>query len=200
VLPPAAAHQRRAHRTPTDRLRAIGRLLGTLMTLTAVAAFLALAVGPHVLGYRTVTMRTGSMRPVVDPGDVLVIRSESVTAVRPGQLLTFAAPVPGRPVLTHRVVRVDHQVEGVAVTTKGDANPGPDPWLARLDGGRAWHVVAVVPAVGWVISALHRPLVHVLSVWLVPAWLCAEVLVRLWRAPGPRSGARRPRPDTEPVR
>jgi signal peptidase len=193
-------HLRRAPQTPTDRLRAAGRLLTTLLTLTAVAGFLGLAVGPHVLGYRTVTMRTGSMRPVIAPGDVVVIRSEPVAALRPGQLLTFAAPVPGRPVLTHRVVTVEHQAAGTVVTTKGEANPGPDPWLARLDDTKAWHAVAIVPAVGWVIAALHRPLVHVISVWLVPAWLCAEVLIGLWRVPEPGRGGRRSRRDAEPIR
>jgi signal peptidase I len=200
VLLPATGVLRRAPRTPTDRLRAVGHALGTSVVLIAVAALLALAVGPHVFGYRTVTMRTGSMRPVVGPGDVVVIRSEPVTAVRPGQLITFAAPVPGSPVLTHRVVTVDHQATGTVVTTKGDANPAPDPWLARLEGDTAWHVVAVVPAVGWAIAWLHRPLVRVLSVWLLPAWLCAEALIWLWRGPRARSGVRRSPLDGEPAR
>ncbi len=153
--------------------------------LTAAALFLGLAVGPHVLGYRTLTMRTSSMAPVVEPGDVVVVKGEPVSAVQAGQLLTFEAPVPGRPVYTHRVVTVERDGGTTVVTTKGDANTAPDPWTAALDGDVAWHVVAVVPALGWVLGALHHPLVHVLGVWLLPGAICVEVLLRLWRRPRP---------------
>lgn len=70
---------------------------------------------------------------------------------------------------------------GTVVTTKGDANPVADPWQARISEARVWHVVHVVPRLGWVIAALHRPAVHLVSVWLIPVPLCAEVLGRLWR-------------------
>lgn len=153
--------------------------------LVVLAALLlgALAVGPHLFDYRTVVMRTGSMEPSIDPGDVLVLGSEPVASLEPGQILTFAAPVAGNPVLSHRVMAVRHTATDTIVTTKGDANPVADPWQAQITDERVWHVVHVVPGVGWAIAALHRPSVHLLSVWLIPAALCLEVLLRLWRRP-----------------
>lgn len=151
----------------------------------ATIALLALAVGPHMFGYRTVVMRSGSMEPVISPGDVVVIESEPLSALAVGQILTFAAPVAGNPVYSHRVTAVRTSSGGTVVSTKGDANPVADPWQARISDARVWHVVHVVPGVGWVIAALHRRSVHVISVWLIPAALCAEVLLRLWRRPAP---------------
>ena len=46
--------------------------LGNLLLLLCLAVFLLVAVGPHVFGYRTATMLTGSMEPGIMPGDVVV--------------------------------------------------------------------------------------------------------------------------------
>lgn len=168
----------------------MARIAGHAIVGIATLALLALAVGPHVFGYRTVVMRTSSMEPVISPGDVVVISSEPVSALAIGQILTFAAPVAGNPVYSHRVTSVRTSQGGTVVMTKGDANPVADPWQARISDARVWHVVQVVPWLGWVIAALHRPVVHVVSVWLIPVALCAEVLIRLWRRPGSDPDAR----------
>lgn len=162
-----------------------GRLLVRACLLVAALAFLGLAAGPHLLDYRTATMLTESMRPAIASGDVVVLRSQPVADVRPGQLLTFSAPVPGSPVLTHRVTSVSTTGGATTVTTRGDANDADDPWRAQLQGAEAWHGVAVVPYVGRALHWLRLPVVHVVSLWLVPGALCLSVLSRLWRRPVP---------------
>jgi len=154
--------------------RAAVRLTCNAAVVVAAFALVALAVGPHVLGYRTVVMRTGSMEPSISPGDILVIKPEPVSRLH---------AVEGSPVYSHRVAAVRHRASETVVTTKGDANSAADPWLASITDRQAWHVVRVVPGVGWVVAALHRPAVHLLSVWLIPSALCAEALLRLWRRP-----------------
>ena len=47
----------------------------------AIVAFAGLAVGPHVFGYRTMTMLTGSMSPWIDPGDVVITTPIPVSEV-----------------------------------------------------------------------------------------------------------------------
>lgn len=179
-------------------LRSLGRGLSILGMLTATALLLGLAVGPHLFGYRTVTMRSDSMAPSIEAGDVLVLRSQPVHAIRAGQLLTFNAPVPGRPVYTHRVVTAERSGGRTVVTTQGDSNPAPDPWKAQIEGRTAWRAVAVVPHLGWVLGALHHPVVHVVSVWLIPGALCLEVLLRLWRRPAARRLGRPHKPAPAP--
>ncbi len=184
MIAPTAVSPRRDQRlTWATRARATLRLTGNALALLAMLVLLGLAIGPHLFDYRTVVMRTGSMEPLISPGDVVVIRPEALSRLAAGQILTFAAPVPGSPVFSHRVTSVRRTGTDAVVTTKGDANPVADPWQARITDQRVWHVVRVVPGVGWVIGALHRPSVHLVSVWLIPLVLCAEILLRLWRRP-----------------
>ena len=67
---------------PTRVLRRLASGLSTALVALAAVAFLLLAVGPHVLGYRTATMLTGSMAPGINPGDVV---GERPPAGRPGR-------------------------------------------------------------------------------------------------------------------
>src|SRR6478609_11154831 len=59
----------------------------------AVVTFAFLAVGPHVLGYRTMTMLTGSMAPQINPGDVVVSTPVATRDLRPGLVITYHIPL-----------------------------------------------------------------------------------------------------------
>jgi len=79
--------------TAVLRARAVLRRLADLVLVLAVLAFAALAVGPHVLGYRTATMLTPSMAPGIEPGDVVGDTALPVAEIEPGMVLTFHIPV-----------------------------------------------------------------------------------------------------------
>src|SRR3712207_4389287 len=116
---------------------ALGPWLVRAVVGLAVAAFLLLAVGPHVFGYRTMTMLTGSMAPEIEPGDVTVVTPIDVTDVTEGMVITYHQPIGDRALVTHRVVYVDKTLErAVTIQTKGDANEANDPWTATLEGDR----------------------------------------------------------------
>lgn len=165
------------------------RTLTSLALAAAVGIFLFLAVGPHLFGYRTVTMLSGSMAPGIRPGDVVVDTPEPLSAVRVGQAITFHTPTPNQYVDSHRVVEVRHLADGtVMVRTKGDANTSPDPWLAVLHGSTAWRVRAVVPHLGTAIHLLRNPRLHTLLAWVAPGLLVATLLVGIW-SPASKSSA-----------
>ena len=108
-----------------------------------------LAVGPHVLDYRTMTMLTGSMAPSIEPGDVVVSTPLDVQTSPRGMVITYHIPIDDHRVVTHRVIEVEHTADGtVSVRTQGDANDAPDPWTAVLTGDTAYQVQAVVPEIG----------------------------------------------------
>src|SRR3712207_3182851 len=130
------------------------------LVATAVVAFGFLAIGPHVFGYRTMTMLTGSMAPEIDPGDITVVTPLAVEDVAAGMVIAYHIPIDDHRVVTHRVVAVERGPDGsVTVQTKGDANETIDPWKATLQGSTAWQVQAVVPEVGHAIQALRTPVV-----------------------------------------
>jgi signal peptidase I len=152
------------------------------IVVVAVVAFAGLALGPHVFGYRTMTMLTGSMSPYIDPGDVTVVTPLAVSDVTEGMVITYHIPIGERQLITHRVVSVEHGTDGsITVQTKGDNNDEVDPWSATLEGDTAYQVRAVVPEIGHVIHALRTPAVATTLVYGAPALVAGWLLLAIWR-------------------
>jgi signal peptidase len=171
-----------ASHTLAATARALGPWLIRAIVGLAVAAFLLLAVGPHVFGYRTMTMLTGSMAPEIEPGDVTVVTPIDVTDVTEGMVITYHQPIGDRALVTHRVVSVDKTLEGtVTIQTKGDANEANDPWTATLSGDTAYQVQAVIPELGHLIQALRTPVLTQVLTYGAPTLLVGWILLTIWR-------------------
>src|SRR3954451_1307914 len=152
------------------------------LVVVAALAFTVLAIGPHVLGYRTMTMLTGSMSPQIDPGDVVISTPLDVQDVTEGMVISYHIPIDDHRVVTHRVVSVEHAADGtVTVQTKGDANTAIDPWQATLQGSTAYQVRAVIPELGHVIEALRAPVVSKALIYGAPALLAGWLILAIWR-------------------
>jgi len=182
-LPPAA------EAAPAARTGLVRRMAGFIarwslraLVATAVLGFLGLAIGPHVFGYRTMTMLTGSMAPGIEPGDVVVSTPIDVEDIEVGMVISYHIPIDDHRVVTHRVIDVQHTADGtVSVQTKGDANEAADPWTAVLTGDTAYQMQAVVPEVGQAITALRDPAVNKALVYGAPGLLAAWMLLSIWR-------------------
>jgi len=186
TLPPEVDLALAAARNRTEQLRPMAsRVLPWLvrgLVATAVVAFGFLAIGPHVFGYRTMTMLTASMAPEIEPGDITVVTPLSVEDVTAGMVIAYNIPIDDHRVVTHRVLSVERGTDGsVTVQTKGDANEAMDPWKATLQGETAWQVQAVVPEVGSVIQALRTPAVSVVLRYGALALLAGWLLLGIWR-------------------
>lgn len=110
---------------------------------------------PAVVGGTPLSVLTGSMRPDLPPGTLVVITPVPVEEIGVGDVITFQIES-GRPeVATHRVVArsVDSASGEVRFTTQGDANNTPDPapvGSAQILG-RVWYAV---PYLGWANQAI----------------------------------------------
>ena len=184
-LPPAGDIRPAAGRVFATARQLLGHLAPWLVrgiVGLAIVAFLGLAVGPHVFGYRTLTMLTGSMSPEIDPGDVVVVTPLATAEVTKGMVITYHIPVGNHDLITHRVIAVTHDADGaVTINTKGDANKAADPWTATLQGGTAYQVRGVVPAIGNVIRMLRTPGVTDALLYGAPALLAGWLLLSIWR-------------------
>lgn len=170
--------------------RILVRILSTAGMMTAIAAFLFLAVGPRILGYQTSTMLTGSMFPLINPGDVVVSVPRPAAELKTGDVITYGIPVEDHRVETHRVIEVDRSAGGtVTVRTKGDANPAADPWTATLQDDTVAVHTMTVPYLGTAIRTLRDPLVQGVLTYGAPALLVGVLLTAIWRKP---TAARRP--------
>lgn len=148
----------------------------------AVLTFAVLAVGPHMFGYRTMTMLTASMAPEIDPGDVTIVTPIAISEVTEGMVITYHRPIEDHSLVTHRVISVETGPDGtVTVQTKGDANEAADPWTATLEGDTAYEVRAVIPELGHLIQALRAPVVTQALLYGAPTLLVGWLLLTIWR-------------------
>ncbi len=154
-----------------DKVRSASRVaFGT------VAAAAAILVGTVAMGFRPLTIQSGSMVPALDVGDVVVNRTVSSTEVGVGDVITVEFDGTDR--VTHRVIESIRMGDEVQITTKGDANDSGEVWLLPSDSavglrwftipsvGRPWTSLRTVGASGLfqlgvfaaVLAALYRVL------------------------------------------
>lgn len=180
-------------------------MLGRLRRMIQVAGWAVIGVTagtacsivlPALTGHRVLTELTGSMQPVLAPGDLVVVAPISPRRATPGDVITFSDPEGGGRLVTHRVVKVDVAGDKVAFVTRGDANNGVERWTTRGDA-RIGRAVYRLPKLGYVLFGVRSP-VGRLALLVVPAlaWGAWEIR-RLWR---PESGIERLRlPDRRPA-
>lgn len=174
-----------SHRAATVRRRPLAHRLINLVLSTLLAAcllaFLFLAVGPHLLGYRTSTMLTGSMAPGVESGDVVVTVPKPATDLQVGDVITYQIPVEDHRVETHRVTEVHHHDGVIDFRTQGDANDNVDPWTATIPrDDTVWQMKTSVPEVGNAIRVLRAPAVQHGVVWVALGGLLLLGLSSIW--------------------
>ena len=128
--------------------------LSTSAMLAALALAATLVVVPKLMGGMSLTVLSGSMRPSIQPGDVVVTRGiepDQVANLKVGDVITFL-PYPDDPTMvTHRIVGM--AVSGGAGTrfvTQGDDNNHVDAWGPVGAEQIRGQVVYKVPLVGWV--------------------------------------------------
>jgi signal peptidase I len=126
----------RFERAPASATTAAGLALITA-SVTALATIALWAVVPLALGWRPVTLTSGSMQPHLHAGDV-VFYDPHPGRIPVGAIVTYRAP--GGTLITHRVVSASR--DGT-LRTKGDSNRHPDPQPVRRSQvlGRARLVV-----------------------------------------------------------
>jgi signal peptidase len=161
--------------------RTVARLLAAGFLASALLLLLAVGVGPRTGQYQTVTVLTGSMRPTMPEGSVIVTTPKPAREVRVGDVVTYRIPVEDRRIVTHRVVEVVRSGEQPVVRTKGDANADPDAWVAELKGGTVWTARATVPKAGYALEWLRRPQTRQLLVLAAPFLVLVLLLRDIWR-------------------
>ena len=153
------------------------RVVETLFAAVVGALVLWVAANlAPVAGHGVFAVRSGSMNPALEVGDLVVTRLVDPSEIEPGDVITIAAG--DRAVVTHRVVAVQATDDGPVFTTRGDANATPDPVAAKaeqLHGRVDWRM----PLLGYVLAMIAMPagivaLVSIAAALLTAAWLLDE--------------------------
>lgn len=131
-------------------MRTLRRLLVIAMLLITVAA----VVG-GLNGWRIVPVLSGSMRNTLQPGSAVVMRTTPASHLEKGQIIGYVSPLPGNPVVIHRIVDIDTVDGQTLVTTRGDANPADDPWTTNAAANPPLEGHIILPGVGWFLHWLE---------------------------------------------
>ncbi|HEY8631398.1 MAG TPA: signal peptidase I [Gaiellaceae bacterium] len=146
----------------------------------AAVAFAVAYAALTVLGYKPVAVYSGSMQPTIPVGGLAVDRAIAAHDVRLGDVITFSDPyVKGR-FVTHRVIDILQTPNGLAYRTKGDANPGRDPWTIRL-AGQVGRVSFTVPVAGYILYYAHTREVRGALLCLAALFVMFGMLRWIWR-------------------
>jgi signal peptidase len=145
-----------------------------------VIGLVAAVTVPAVFGLRPMTVLTGSMRPTIQPGDMVVDEYISPSQLRVGDIVTFQEPH-GKRTITHRVRDVSISEGQARVTTRGDANDTVEKWQVPVTGN-VGRVVYQVPKIGYPVTWSHTRNGRLALVSIPALMLAFWAMLRIWRS------------------
>jgi signal peptidase I len=107
---------------------------------------------PSVAGIKSLTVLTGSMRPAIDPGDMIVIKSVKPENIKIDDVVTYRTS--SNILITHRVIEIKDENGKAMFRTKGDANNVEDEKLvseSNIIGKKAF----IIPYGGYVAQFMR---------------------------------------------
>jgi len=141
-------------------------------TAFVLLLILGLALLGLMLTGRVYIVRSGSMEPVLMPGDAIVLQPvERMPDV--GDIITYEQQ--GK-LITHRVVGVQ---DATTITTKGDANENADPWKVHFADIRG-KMALRIPYLGYFFAFVRQPGGWFLLVILPVALILYNQGKRVW--------------------
>jgi signal peptidase len=121
-------------------------------SLWLVLAFCALAFAGFQVKtgqWHATPVLSGSMRPGMQPGDVVVTQRVPISDLHLRDVIVFYPPNETERQTVHRVVKLTVKGGTTSITTWGDANLIPDPGVSSLKGTTTYRMVRVVPLLGY---------------------------------------------------
>ncbi|MDQ0677544.1 signal peptidase [Arthrobacter pascens] len=165
------------------------RQIASWVLLLSMFSLLVVVVAvPRFTGSTPYTVLTGSMRPGMPPGSLVVTRPVQAAELKVGDAITYQIRSGEPEVVTHRIKSISRTLGGEALfTTQGDANPVPDETLvkARQIRGVVWYSMPLLGYVNvWLTGEQHIWAVGVAVALLLgySAFMCNAAVVESRRS------------------
>jgi len=125
---------------------------------------------PSIGGVRMLTVLSGSMRPVLEPGDIIIIKDN--TNIVEGDIITFKS---NNLIITHRVVNMTSGEDGLLYSTKGDNNNVEDKILIKQENILGEYLFRI-PYLGYIMEFFRSRLGIMIIVSIIGLLVIAEVI------------------------
>jgi len=131
---------------------------------------------PSVFGYKSMSVLTGSMRPKINPGDLVIDTNiKNLDSVKIGTIVTYRNEA--NVLITHRVTKINTNSDGTKTyITKGDANPVADVesvTQSQLEGIEVAHI----PYIGY-IGTLIKTGAGVILLIVIPLMIMIGIEIK----------------------
>jgi len=152
-------------------MKVFSRLVLTVLVLVLAG----LAFIYFVPGYNLYLVRSESMRPAINMGDLIItspMNGPLNGEVKPGTVITYEF---SNDLVTHRV----KSIEGTTLVTQGDAVEDPDPWSVDLSDIRGIYLFKI-PYVGFLTSFVQSKfgwfMMIIIPGALLVFWLAKDIV------------------------
>ncbi|SFB13450.1 MULTISPECIES: signal peptidase I SipW [unclassified Bacillus (in: firmicutes)] len=154
-------------------------LLLILMVYIVVSSKLA-GGEPQAFGYQFKTVLSGSMEPGIKTGSIIVVKPvDENTKYEKDDIITFK--VDEKNLVTHRIVEVVKNANGVMYRTKGDNNKSEDMELVLSQNVVAKYVGINIPYLGYLTDYAKSQNGSALLLILPGLLLIGYSIVSIWR-------------------
>jgi signal peptidase I len=131
-----------------------------------------------LFGYKFYTVLTGSMKPTINPGSLVIVKESKPDEIKSGDIITFGSSNTDN-VTTHRVKKVINE-DGVKFITQGDANNVEDPM--PIESGLVYgKVINFIPIIGATMNFVQ------VNTWIL--WIGLGVIMILSFMPSSKKKA-----------
>jgi len=141
-----------------------------LAIVLITSVFLVNTLTPFIEGSeKPLIVLSGSMTPIMLPGDIIVIKSVDQNELKVGDIVAFKPPRSGpNTLVTHRIISVEEGKERL-FQTKGDANNEKDAFKVPASEA-VGKLVFVIPFVGYLTEISKNKNIFILTI-ILPACL-----------------------------
>lgn len=157
-----------------------------LVVLVAAGCVTTAATGR----YQARPVLTGSMRPGLPVGGIVVTKRVPVSDLGVRDVIVFHRPDEPSELVVHRIIALRHLADGsVRIQTRGDNNPVRDPWKVTLRGDTAYRAVFSVPLIGYAAIWFRELLTRQVALLLAGACVLAALIVLVSKRGSAGSGS-----------
>ncbi|SDJ76049.1 signal peptidase, endoplasmic reticulum-type [Nocardioides sp. YR527] len=155
---------------PRALLGFVGQFVVWFVIIAAGAVIVLGVAAPRIVGGEAFTVLSGSMRPGMPPGSLVVVRPVDPATLRIGDVITFQLRSGEPAVATHRITGIGTDTTGERVfTTRGDANDADDVKPVRMVQvrGERWYWLPYVGHLNSLLTGEQRAITRLVGAGLL---------------------------------